>query len=202
MKEIIEIDGVKYQRIDKEKELKKGDYVEINNILFRCYNEKQRLCTTVEELNEEVVHNCAKGKLNMKCVKENRVMFDSNVINGEYGISVIRKVLQSFEEKYLDNSKLNKVYGKDRVRLLKKEEIEELGEELHKSVNIWYWTMTYSHSDSDNWAIVFEVGGSSDPGYLDWKSVNSTYGVRPVISLKSDVLLTGDGSKERPYEIA
>ena len=129
-------------------------------------------------------------------------MFNSNVIDGEYGSSVIRKVLQGFEKKYLDTSKLRNVYGKDSVRLLKKEEIAELGEELHRSIEHWYWTMSYRSSDSDTWANVFIVCGSVYPGRLDSAYVLSTDGVvRPVVSLKSNVLLTGDGSKENPYLI-
>lgn len=185
----------------KTNTLKKGDYVEISGISFRCYNEKERLCTTIEELSEEVIQNSAKGKVNMKCVKGNKVMFNSNVIDGEYGTSIIRKVLQGFENKYLDTTKLNKVFGKDYVRLLNKEEIEELGEELNESINNWYWTMSYRFSDSDNWALVFFVYGSSNPGHLNGTTVNTSYVVRPVVSLKSDVLLTGEGSKENPYKL-
>ena len=119
MKEIIEVNGVKYKRLD-EKKLIKGSYIKISGILFRCYNEEKSLCTTVEELSEEIVQNSDKNKINKKCVKNNRVMFNSNVIDGNYKTSVIRKLLKGFEEKYLDTSKLNKVYRKDYVRLLKK----------------------------------------------------------------------------------
>lgn len=128
-------------------------------------------------------------------------MFNSNVIDGEYGTSIVRKLLQSFEIKYLDTSKLNKVYGKDYVRLLKKEEIEELGEELHKSIDNWYWTMTKRSDDSDTYAYVFFVSGSSNPGRLYAGNVRNSIVVRPVISLKSNVQLTGDGSKDNPYLI-
>ncbi len=201
MKEIIEIDGVKYQRIEEKRKLKKGDFIKINNILFRCYNEEKLLCTTVEELSEEIVQNSAYHMINQKCIKGNRIMFNSNVIDGEYGSSVIRKLLQNFENKYLNTSKLNKVFGKDHVRLLKKEEIEELGEELHKSIDNWYWTMTYSSSDTDNWALVFFVLGSGNPGYLNANLVSNSSVVRPVVSLKSDAFMSGDGSKNNPYLI-
>lgn len=201
MKEIIEIDGVKYQRIEEKKKLKKGDFLEINGITFRCFEEKNRLCTTVKELSEEVVQNLTYHTINKKCVDGNKVMFNSNVIDGEYGSSVVRKLLQGFESKYLDASKLNKVFGKDSVRLLKKEEIEQLGEELHKSIDNWYWTMTSNTEENDFYARVFIVGGSGYPGHLYYAYVNGSGVVRPVVSLKSSVLITGDGSKENPYKI-
>ena len=73
--EIIEVNGVKYKRLD-EKKLIKGSYIKISGILFRCYNEEKSLCTTVEELSEEIVQNSDKNKINKKCVKNNRVMFN------------------------------------------------------------------------------------------------------------------------------
>jgi len=46
------------------------------------------------------------------------------------------------------------------------------------------------------------VGGSSNPGYLESNSVRNTYVVRPVVSLKKEVLVTGgDGSANNPYTI-
>ena len=168
--------------------------------MFGCYNEEKLLCVAVEELSEEVVQNSAYHTINKKCIKGNKVMFNSNVIDGEYGTSVIRKLLQNFEIKYLDASKLNKVYGKDYVRLLKEEEIETLGEEFHKSTDDWYWTMSpYYWSGSG--AYVFVVGDSGYPGFLTYTNVYFSSVVRPVVSLKSDVLLTGDGSKDNPYLI-
>ena len=54
-----------------------------------------------------------------------------------------------------------------------------------------------------SYAFVFVVRGSSSPGSLsNGYGVSYSGGVRPVISLKSDVLYkSGDGSAERPYEI-
>ena len=185
----------------ESKELKKGDYIDIAGIMFRCYNEKELLCVTVNNLNEEIVKESTKNKVNLKCINENCIMFNSNIIDGEYGSSSIRKLLQGFENKYLDTTKLNKVFGSDYVRLLKKEEVEQLDSELHKSVDLWYWTMTYYRHDSDNWALVFSVGGSAYPGYLSNRYVNNSYAVRPVISLKSSVLKSGDGSLNNPFKL-
>ena len=54
-----------------------------------------------------------------------------------------------------------------------------------------------------SYAFVFVVRGSSSPGSLsNGYGVSYSGGVRPVISLKSDVLYkSGDGSAESPYEI-
>lgn len=51
-----------------------------------------------------------------------------------------------------------------------------------------YWTMTSSYgvSEDSDYAFVFFVGSN---GYLYYNSVNSTYGVRPVFTLKTDKLL-------------
>ena len=65
----------------------------------------------------------------------------------------------------------------------------------------WWWLLS-PFSWGGSYARVFSVYGSSGPGYLLYNNVNYTGGVRPVISLKSDVLYkSGDGSAESPYEI-
>ena len=64
--------------------------------------------------------------------------------------------------------------------------------------------MSPAHFNLSSNANVFCVGGSSTPGYLsdgyvDRKSPN---GVRPVISLKSCVLVSnGSGASSTPYEV-
>ena len=65
-----------------------------------------------------------------------------------------------------------------------------------------YWWLLSPDYWNGSYAVVFSVGGSSSPGLLNDGSVDSAFGVRPVISLKSDVLYkSGDGSAESPYEI-
>ena len=65
----------------------------------------------------------------------------------------------------------------------------------------WWWLLS-----PYNWiggvASVFNVYGSSNPGYLRSNYVNHTYGVRPAVSLKSCVKTSGgDGSASAPYTI-
>ena len=67
--------------------------------------------------------------------------------------------------------------------------------------SLWWWLMSPYFWNGSN-ADVFFVHGSNGPGYLLNSYVGGTGTVRPVISLKSDVLYKlGDGSAESPYEI-
>ena len=66
----------------------------------------------------------------------------------------------------------------------------------------WWWTMSpcgYFSSNSD----VFLIRGSNYPGYLDSNYVeHSTRAIRPVISLKANVLWkSGTGAPSSPFEV-
>ena len=65
------------------------------------------------------------------------------------------------------------------------------------------WQLLSPCNWGGSYAFVFVVRGSSSPGSLsNGYGVSYSGGVRPVISLKSDVLYkSGDGSAESPYEI-
>ena len=63
--------------------------------------------------------------------------------------------------------------------------------------NSTYWTMS-PYSFNGSFAGVFRVGGNGRLGYI----VDDTYGVRPVINLRSDVTVSsGDGTSNNPYQI-
>ena len=65
----------------------------------------------------------------------------------------------------------------------------------------YWWTMS-PYNFSGSYAGVFNVYGSTSPGYLNDNFVHNTYGVRPVVSLKSCVSVTGgNGSVASPYTI-
>ena len=65
----------------------------------------------------------------------------------------------------------------------------------------WWWLLSPISWNGSN-AIVFYVGGSSNPGYLGSDRVNNSRGVRPAVSLKSCVKTSGgDGSASAPYTI-
>ncbi len=61
----------------------------------------------------------------------------------------------------------------------------------------YYWTMS-PYSGSSN-AVVFYVGSY---GNLRGGAVHDMAGVRPVINLKSDVSISGNGTKDTPYEVS
>ena len=65
----------------------------------------------------------------------------------------------------------------------------------------WWWLLSPGNWDG-SYAYVFRVYGSSNPGYLLNNNVNSANGVRPAVSLKSCVKISGgDGSANSPYTI-
>ena len=67
----------------------------------------------------------------------------------------------------------------------------------------WWWTMTPIFYDSDYARNYVMVGyGGDEIGQFSHNYVGGSRAVRPVISLKSDVLYkSGDGSADNPYEI-
>ena len=66
-----------------------------------------------------------------------------------------------------------------------------------------YWWSLSPFGWSGSYSTVWVVFGSSNPGYLSYTRANDTsYGVRPAISLKSCIKYsTGNGAPETPYEI-
>ena len=65
--------------------------------------------------------------------------------------------------------------------------------------NQHYWTMSPSYFDSTGRAFVFFV---SSNGSFGNDRVDSTSGVRPVINLKADVTITGEGTSSNPYKVS
>ena len=65
--------------------------------------------------------------------------------------------------------------------------------------NDYYWTMSPSNFSSGGYAYVFRVASS---GNLDGNYVDYTFGVRPVINLKSAIAITGSGTTTDPYELS
>lgn len=180
------------------KKIKKNDYIKTKEILYRCFDEDNQLLTTVDVLSSDVLNQITED---VRVVKNNGIMYNNDILNGNWEDSIPRRILNNaFLDNYLEEDILNKM-NNDYVRLLAKEEVETLDSNFH-NVSKCYWTMTFKDYDSDNWARVFGVYGSSLPGRLSSWSVGSTApGVRPVICLKSDVQFSGEGTKDSPYEI-
>ena len=63
--------------------------------------------------------------------------------------------------------------------------------------NAYYWTMS-PYRFSSSYARVFVVYNNG--GLDDWH-VSNTYGVRPVINLKSAIAITGSGTTSDPFKI-
>ncbi|MCM1052534.1 MAG: hypothetical protein NC483_00965 [Ruminococcus sp.] len=62
-----------------------------------------------------------------------------------------------------------------------------------------YWTMTPDYyNKGTNKSSIFRVFFD---GHLDSDGLNITHGIRPVINLRSDITLTGDGTQSNPYKI-
>ena len=67
-----------------------------------------------------------------------------------------------------------------------------------------YWTITptgyYNPFGTVGWGDQLCVVGGS--GYIDDGNANNTYALRPVINIRSDVTVSGDGTMEKPYEFS
>ena len=102
------------------------------------------------------------------------------------------------------------------IALMTADEVSFAGGLYGTNAPTWYYynSAKGSSTGSTNWwllspcywdggfAFVFYVFGSSVPGYLNYNFVNFTFGVRPVISLKSCIKYsTGNGSANEPYTI-
>ena len=113
------------------------------------------------------------------------VRYNSDIRNNKYEDSYIFKVLNgAFKEEKLKD--LDIICN---VRLLTKEEVENLDDE-HRNINKYYWTMTpYNNMDELKFgtgAVVFYVNSS---GGLAGNSVYGTApGLRPVITLRTETL--------------
>ena len=181
--------------------IKKYDYVRMGGIDWICYKviNDNTFLTTVKELSEEIINEIIDEK---RLANGKYVRYNNDVTDDTWKNSVIRRILNNKFLEKLPKDKLN-LMKKDYVRLLKKKEVEELDGDLHIQSDEWYWTMTSNTDENDFYAVVFLVRGSSYPGYLTYTNVNNSSGVvRPVVSLKSSVLVTGgSGTGSNPYTL-
>ena len=113
------------------------------------------------------------------------VRYNSDIRNNKYEDSYIFKVLNgAFKEEKLKD--LDIICN---VRLLTKEEVENLDDE-HRNINKYYWTMTpYNNMDELKFGSNARVFFVNSSGYLGSGSVDSTArGLRPVITLRTETL--------------
>ena len=101
------------------------------------------------------------------------------------------------------------------IALMTADEVSFAGGLYGTNAPTWYYNSANGSSTGSTWwwllspfiwngtyASVFSVGGSSNPGRLNYNGVHNAYGVRPAISLKSCIKYsTGNGSVSDPYTI-
>ena len=87
---------------------------------------------------------------------------------------------------------------------IKCENTFDIGNELYElrpALDFRSWLLSPNNWNGSN-ANVFNVNGSSNPGHLYYQNAGTPCAVRPVISLKGDIIYkSGDGSADSPYEI-
>ena len=114
--------------------------------------------------------------------------------NNDFAESNCIKLLNEFTDQLniYDLVNMSTNYDEDKqinslIRIPTLREIEAMPMSVRKCGDA-YWTMTSSYgvSEDSDYASVFIVNSS---GNLNWDYVNSEYGVRPVIKLKTDKLL-------------
>ena len=112
------------------------------------------------------------------------VRYNSDIRNNKYEDSYIFKVLNgAFKEEKLKD--LDIICN---VRLLTKEEVENLDDE-HRNINKYYWTMTpYNNMDELKFGSRAYVFFVNSDGLLNGRWVSNTYGLRPVITMSTKEL--------------
>ena len=174
------------EALKPEKELKKYDEIEISGNTY--------FVLKIDEEKHEVTY-CMKNVLSREEMLEYFtdpwyqdssdycVRYNSDIRNNRYEDSYIYKILNStFKE---DKLKGLDIIGD--IRLLTKEEVEELDEE-HRNINKWYWTMTpYNNMNELEYGSYARVFHVSSNGNLSNGFVSSAApGVRPVFTLKTE----------------
>ena len=177
---------------NSKKEYKIGEEVKwcgLDWLVIKIENEEVTLLLK-NKLNAEQLNNCG-----FEHDSYNDIKFNLDSTDFDWKKSNIRKCCIAFVDKYLDKTKLIKMktnydenkYSNDYIRLLTIREAEKISNEIRKiNASSGYWTMSPSVLNAGTYARVFAV---SSAGCLDNWYVYYTYGVRPVIKLKTEDLL-------------
>lgn len=174
------------EALKPEKELKKYDEIEISDntyFVLKIDEEKHEVTYCMKDvLSREEVLKYFTDKWYQDST-DYCVRYNSDIRNNKFEDSYIYKILNStFKE---DKLKGLDVIGD--VRLLTKEEVEELDEE-HRNINKWYWTMTpYNNMNELEYGSYAGVFIVFSYGSLNGSNVsNAIPGVRPVFTLKTE----------------
>lgn len=195
MEEIIEINGIRYKRMDEsknKKEYKIGDIVYFNSYDWYIMKIDNDIATLV-------MKECLPKETVLKYWNEIDVDGDVKFsINNSYDFdkSNLKAGLMKFAKAefphHLRKMKIN--YDEDKycesfMRVPTIREVEKFTTEMHNIEHKYgYWTMSPYGLTSDGVAHVFFVYGSTYPGYLSHYYVSNSVALRPVISVKVDVL--------------
>lgn len=155
--------------------------ININGIEYVKFKEENGSISYVAKtiLSKEVIDDIVEDKRYLDSEKD--VRYNNDIFDNSWENSFIRKILNStFKEKYLKDVELA-----SEVRCLTKEEAENLPSELKETEGYGYWTMSPYNLAANGYASVFRVNSY---GTLYGDYVSNTYGVRPVIMLKTDKL--------------
>ncbi len=176
----------KEEALTKIKELE--EYIEsldkepkLYDIVNYCNNEWY-----VIKVEEDTVTLMSKNIIG-KCTYSDN---NSNDFTESNCIKLLNDFMKKLNKKDLRLMKIN--FDEDKftnclIRIPTLREIEQMPMSVRECGDA-YWTMTSSYgvSEDSDYAFVFFVGSN---GYLYYNSVNSTYGVRPVFTLKTEQLL-------------
>lgn len=176
MEDILNINGVKYKKVERNKDFKLYDEIRYNGYSWYIIDKKLYSVTLLAK-------ECLQGE-NMQFNNKNDFDWNNSLIKKKLNENFIG----AFNEEQLNimytNYDENK-YSNDLIRLLTIREAENLPEEIIKCDDT-YWTM--SPSNFYSWsgdAYVWRVNGDGRL-YRYWTT--ATLGVRPVINLKSEYL--------------
>lgn len=137
---------------------------------------KENEFVAVDILSKEIINEIVEDKRYLDSSYD--VMYSNDVLDNSWENSFVRKILNDeFKSNYLDNLSLD-----GEVRLLTKEEAEDLPDDLKETSRYGYWTMS-PYYFGGSYAYVFRVYSGGSLGNV---SVLSTFGVRPVITLKTE----------------
>ena len=120
-------------------------------------------------------------------------------------------VCQNNNDKFTVDSKNGNGKSKNPVGLITLDEVVLAGFNTHSSntndfenttnylyTSSFYWTFSPTHMNVDGAAV---VGAIHNDGYIGGSSVYYARGVRPVVSLISGTLVTGEGTSTNPYVV-
>lgn len=188
-KELI-INGVKYVKCEEPKTYKIYDLVKYNGYEWIVINVKDNKLTLMmknclsEEKMKEIFNNDYLNKnfdikysLDKKCNDWNKTEIKKG-LNNEF--------LKEFNKEELVKMKTNydeDKYSFDYIRIPKIREIERLDQDkIVQSITCWIMSPSYFNASNDH---VFEWI-LTNASYLSYAWVTNNYGVRPVITIKSD----------------